>query len=204
MVNVIIGVLGLQGAIEDHEKSVTLAAEKLGIELDLRRVILPKEIEEVDGLIMPGGESTAMTLIGSKNGMIDAVNKKLDEGLPAFGTCAGAILLSKRVRRKAGSDETSGAFPYLVAEIYRNGYGRQRDSFTTNIQLKGIDFKAIFIRAPVFGLLGKGVEVLAQVENDPVFIKQENIFATTFHPELAGDTKIHEIFLKAVVENKTS
>ncbi|MHA2502975.1 MAG: pyridoxal 5'-phosphate synthase glutaminase subunit PdxT [Candidatus Kariarchaeaceae archaeon] len=204
MAKLIIGVLGLQGAIEDHEETLRRAAENLEIDLDLRRVILPDEIEAVDGLVMPGGESTAMTLIGKRNGMLDAVRKRLADGLPAFGTCAGAILLSERVRRTSESEEKPGAFPFLHAEIFRNGYGRQKESFSTAINIEGEEFRAIFIRAPVFGELGDEVETVASVEGDPVFIRQGNIFATTFHPELAHDTRIHEMFLQSVLIGKNA
>lgn len=205
MSKVVIGVLGLQGAIEDHETTIKQAAEELGEEIDVRRVILPEEIEVVDGLIMPGGESTAMTLIGKKNGMLDAVRNRLSKGLPAFGTCAGAILLSQHVKRNPSATEKPGAFPYLDIEVFRNGYGRQKDSFTTTLSIAGeTEFHGIFIRAPVFGDVGEDVEVLAEIDGDPVFVRQHNIYATTFHPELAKDTKIHRMFLQSVLAHKNA
>jgi len=205
MVDVVIGVLGLQGAIEDHEETIKKAAQELEVSIDVRRVILPDEIREVDGLIMPGGESTAMTLIGKKNGMLDAVHDQIKSGLPTFGTCAGAILLSHQVRRTPDSDAKQGAFPFLHIEIFRNGYGRQKESFSTELDLPdNKSFHGIFIRAPVFGELSDDVEVLSTINDDPVFVRQGNIFATTFHPELSNDPYIHKLFLRAVLEHKTA
>ena len=197
-----IGILSLQGAIEEHERSVKNAADKLNIELEINRVILPDEIQDIDGLIIPGGESSAMILIGSKNGMLEAVKSKIREGLPVFGTCAGAILLSKIVKRNENSDPVDGAFPFLDIEILRNGYGRQVDSFITmmNIQNEEEKFEGIFIRAPKISKVGEKVISHGNLKDSPVFIQQENIIATTFHPELTKDSRIHELFLNLIVE----
>ncbi|MFV2015825.1 MAG: pyridoxal 5'-phosphate synthase glutaminase subunit PdxT [Candidatus Heimdallarchaeota archaeon] len=196
----IVGILSLQGAIEEHEKLLITAAKKLNIELRTKRVILPKEIENIDGLIMPGGESTAMILIGSKNGMLDALRTKIKNGLPVFGTCAGAILLSNNVKRTENSESTKGAFPFLDIEILRNGYGRQADSFSTNLQINGNSepFEGVFIRAPRINSIGEGVISYSSLRGDTVFFRQGNIMATTFHPELTNDTRIHEQFLKLI------
>ena len=134
--------------------------------------------------------------------MLDAVRIKLKNGLPAFGTCAGAILLSKNVRRTQDSSVDQGAFPILDLEIIRNGYGRQRESFSTTLNIHDQEFHSIFIRAPVFSKVNEGVEVLASIDDDPVFVRQGNVFATTFHPELSDDSRIHEMFLESVLKNK--
>jgi 5'-phosphate synthase pdxT subunit len=196
----IIGILSLQGAIEEHEKSIIKAAENLKIDLQTKRVILPDEIEDIDGLIMPGGESSAMILIGTKNGMLDAVRSKIKEGLPVFGTCAGAILLSTKVRRNDNSELTEGAFPFLNIELVRNGYGRQVDSFSTMVDLNKVEnkFEGVFIRAPRIRSIGNEVNSLAEIKGDPVYVQQDNILATTFHPELTNDTRIHEKFLQMI------
>lgn len=199
----IIGILSLQGAIEEHNKLVHEAANKLGIEVHTKRVILPKEIEDIDGLIMPGGESSAMILIGSKNGMLDAVRNQIKNGLPVFGTCAGAILLSNNVRRTENSESKEGAFPFLDIEILRNGYGRQINSFSTMIPIDGEDreFEGIFIRAPRIKSIGKNVISYSSIKGDAVFVQQDNIMATTFHPELTNDTRIHEQFILLIQKN---
>ena len=196
-----IGILSLQGAIEEHERSIQNAADNLEIKIEVKRVILPSEIEDIDGLVMPGGESSAMILIGSKNGMLNAVKSKIIEGLPVFGTCAGAILLSRIVKRNQNSDSTEGAFPYLDIEILRNGYGRQVDSFSTMLILNDEEepFEGIFIRAPKIKIIGNKVISHSKLKNDPVFIQEGKIIATTFHPELTDDSRIHELFLKLIV-----
>ncbi|OLS24258.1 MAG: Glutamine amidotransferase subunit PdxT [Candidatus Heimdallarchaeota archaeon LC_2] len=202
MINLKIGILSLQGAIEEHERSIKNAADKLDIKIEIKRVIVPSEIDDIDGLVMPGGESSAMILIGSKNGMLDAVNSKIKEGLPVFGTCAGAILLSKIVRRDQNSDSKEGAFPFLNVEILRNGYGRQIDSFITMLDLQDEEeaFEGVFIRAPRIRKIGEKVHSYVNLKNDPVFIREGNIIVTTFHPELTGDSRIHELFLKLIIE----
>lgn len=196
----IIGILGLQGAIVEHEKAIMKAAENIGTDIQLKRLVLPEDLNEVDGIIMPGGESTAMILIGSKNGMLDAVRNYLKNGGAAFGTCAGAILLSKNVKRNENFDGKEGAFPFMDTEILRNGYGRQIDSFSTDLKLKGEVklFKGIFIRAPIINSVGKEVETLMSFKDKPVMVRQGKLLATTFHPELTEDTRIHEIFLKII------
>lgn len=203
---IIIGILSLQGAIEEHEKSIRLAAQDLKLNVETRRVITPEEIDEVDGLILPGGESTAMTLIGQKNGMIDLLLQKLDNGLPAFGTCAGAILLAKKTYKSIESSPKEGVFPLLDISILRNGYGRQRESFSTELILKNenLSFPGIFIRAPVIKDVNNKVEVLSSIKDDAVFIRQNNILATTFHPELTEDLRIHKLFLQIIQSYKKS
>ncbi len=202
MIDLKIGILSLQGAIEEHERSIQNAADKLNLEIEITRVILPKEIEDIDGLVIPGGESSAMILIGSKNGMLEAVKSKISEGLPVFGTCAGAILLAKSVKRNQDSESKQGAFPFLEIEILRNGYGRQVNSFSTMIKFQNEEdlFEGIFIRAPRVSMIGDTVIPHAIFRDSPVYIQQGNIIATTFHPELTEDSRIHELFLKLIVE----
>lgn len=195
-----IGILGIQGAIHEHETIVKNAAKNIAIDIDVRLVVLPEEISTVDGLILPGGESTAMILIGSKTGMLDAVLDRIKSGVPTFGTCAGAILLAKHVKRNKDSSEKPGAFPFLDIEILRNRYGRQKDSFSTELEIKEFDprFKGIFIRAPVISKTSDKVEILSQLDGNPILVKQNNVMASTFHPELTNDTRIHELFLKLI------
>lgn len=199
-----IGVLGLQGAIEEHEESLRKAADELNTDIEIVRLVLPEQLKEIDGIVIPGGESTAMKLIGTKNGMLKKVKSSLDRGMPAFGTCAGAILLSKKVKKTDDSEPIQGTLPVLDIEILRNGYGRQKDSFSTDLSLKSKDkpFHGIFIRAPIISNTKDNVEILAEYDNHPVFVKQNNLFATSFHPELTKDTRIHNLFLKFIIENK--
>lgn len=191
-----IGVLGLQGAIEEHEQATLGAASKKGVEVKIRTVLLPEDLEGLDGIIMPGGESTAMIKQGTKSGLLPTLRDFLERDLPAFGTCAGAILLSKRVKRDEGSSIIEGAFPILDITTLRNGYGRQKDSFTTHLEIKSISpqFEAVFIRAPIIEEAGN-VEVLAKFKEKPTMVRHSNIIASTFHPELSESTAVHEFFL---------
>ncbi|MCY3410229.1 MAG: pyridoxal 5'-phosphate synthase glutaminase subunit PdxT [Candidatus Heimdallarchaeota archaeon] len=196
-----IGILGIQGAIVEHEQALRRAAADLRMEIEILHIVLPEELDKIDGIVMPGGESTAMILIGRKNGMLQAVRSKLEGGLPAFGTCAGAILMAKSVRRNEESPESEGAFPFLDINILRNGYGRQKDSFSTHLLSEYFGeepLPAVFIRAPIIKSVGDNVETLLTFQNHPVLIKQGNILASTFHPELTNDSRIHKEFLKQI------
>lgn len=201
-----IGVLALQGAIEEHLEIIAQAGQNLGLSVELIRVIDPQDLEGLDGLVMPGGESTSMTLIGGKSGTLEAVQYLLDQGIPTFGTCAGAILLSKNVKRNEKAEEKTGVFPQLDVHILRNGYGRQVNSFSTKMEINGFDksFEGIFIRAPRFSSIGSNIDVLAETRGDPVLIRNDSILAATFHPELTTDTRIHEYFLKMVLDRMKS
>lgn len=196
-----IGLLGLQGAIEEHEVAVMNAGRTLGLEVQVSRVTLPEQLEGLDGIILPGGESTAMIKQGTRSGLLPRLNSMLAQNFPAFGTCAGAILLSKKVRRTEDSPVTQGAFPFLDIEILRNGYGSQRDSFSTDLMIKGFEepFEGVFIRAPIISEPGTS-EVLASTRGYPVFVRSGKIMVTTFHPELTEDTRIHSLFLKSIIE----
>ncbi|RMG28066.1 MAG: pyridoxal 5'-phosphate synthase glutaminase subunit PdxT [Methanobacteriota archaeon] len=195
-----IGLLGLQGAIEEHEATVKEAGKNLGINIEIRQVLLPEDLDGLDGIIMPGGESTAMIKQGSKSGLLPALRDLLANGFPAFGTCAGAILLAKRVKRNAESEIKEGAFPVLDMTILRNGYGRQKDSFSVPLHISKIetDLDAIFIRAPIIEEIGEELDVLASFDGHPVIVQKEKILASTFHPELSGNTGIHQYFLKMI------
>lgn len=197
----IIGLLGIQGAIEEHERALLHAGADLGLNIELRRVTLPDHLEGLAGLVIPGGESTAMIKQGTRSGLLSILNKMLNNGFPIFGTCAGAILLAKHVKKTTESPITNGAFPYLDIEILRNGYGTQKDSFTMKFQVLEKEFEGVFIRAPIISSVGKTVEILAEARGNPVFVKAGNVIATTFHPELTEDSRIHEIFLQIIQEN---
>ncbi len=195
-----IGLLGLQGAIEEHEASIKEAGTRLGIEINIRHVLLPEDLDGLDGIIMPGGESTAMIKQGTKSGLLPALRKRLADGFPAFGTCAGAILLAKHVKRDAKSEIREGAFPVIDMTILRNGYGRQKDSFSVPLHIAkvGTDLNAVFIRAPIIEEIHPEVDVLATFDGHPVIVQKDNVLASTFHPELSGNPDVHSYFLKLV------
>ena len=183
-----IGVLALQGDFDAHRR----ALERLGVRTVLVRK--PEELDGIDGLVIPGGESSTFLKFLEREGFLhklrDFVSRK-----PAFGTCAGAILLAKEVVNPA--QESLGA---LDIAIQRNAYGRQIDStiMTAGTKLPGSPLEMVFIRAPRIERIGPGVQILAEREDHPVLVKEGNILAATFHPELSDDLRVHELFLDMV------
>ncbi len=183
-----IGVLALQGDFAEHMATLRrLGAE--GVE-----VRLPKDLDGIEGLIIPGGESTTLGIVGMRYGMFDAIRKCIETGTPVFGTCAGAIVLAKTILE---SDQPRIGVLDIV--VNRNAYGRQKDSFEANIAVPKFGdppVRAVFIRAPIIESVGSGVEVLAELDGKPVLVQQGHLLATTFHPELTDERRIHEYFLR--------
>jgi 5'-phosphate synthase pdxT subunit len=172
---VVVGVLALQGDFEAHSKML----EALGA--TTRAVRTPKDLEGLDGLVMPGGESTTMTLGIEREGLAGPLRNLVQSGTPVLGTCAGMIMLDR---------EHLGV---LDVSARRNAFGRQVQSFETDISLEGSGaMRAVFIRAPWVEEVGEGVEVLAEVDGHPVAVRQDNVLAVAFHPELTGDGRLHE------------
>jgi 5'-phosphate synthase pdxT subunit len=186
-----IGVLALQGDFDAHRRRL----EELGAEVVL--VKKPEQLDEVDGLIIPGGESgTFLRLLG------DSGFEKLKEFVrlkPTFGTCAGAILLAKEV-----ANPTQSGLDAIDIGIRRNAYGRQIDSSIREGVFRGTPIEMVFIRAPKISRVGNGVEVMATEGDDPVVVRQGKTMAATFHPELSDDTRIHQAFLDLVQNGKKS
>jgi len=188
---VTVGVLALQGAFAAH-------IEKLqGLGVKTQEVRTPSQLEAVDSLVMPGGESTTMSMLLESSELFDPVSERLADGMAVFGTCAGMILLADKVL-DGRSDQRS--FSRLAITVQRNGYGRQIDSFETSITVDGLDdpAHAVFIRAPRIVEAGPGVEVLATARDDAVLVRQGNAVAAAFHPELSEDDRIHRLFLESV------
>lgn len=184
----LIGVVTIQGDFAEHLEML----RRLNVQA--KGVRLPKDLEGVDGVIIPGGESTTLGIVGNRYGLFDALREMLKEGLPAFGTCAGAIVLAKTILE---SDQPRIGVIDIV--VNRNAYGRQKDSFEADIhvpKLGEVPVRGVFIRAPIIESVGEGVDVLAELGDKPVFVQQGNIIATTFHPELTNDTRIHRYFLQ--------
>ncbi len=180
-----IGVLALQGDFDAHRRRL----EELGAEVVLVRK--PEQFDDIDGLVIPGGESTTfLKLLGQETfqRLREFVHRK-----PTFGTCAGAIMLAKDVE-----NPHQPGLNALDITIRRNGYGRQIDStiIETDTALGGKPLEMVFIRAPLIEHVGKGVEVLARRANDPVLVREGSVMAATFHPELSNDKRVHEEFLK--------
>jgi 5'-phosphate synthase pdxT subunit len=176
----LIGVLALQGDFEAH------GAMLRGLGTDVREVRVPADLERLDGLIIPGGESTTMTLGVEREGLAEPLREFARSGAPVFGTCAGMIMLD---RRHLG---------IMDIECRRNAFGRQIRSFEADLRIPGVEgrpVRAVFIRAPWADVCGEDVEVLAAVDGHPVAVRQGNLLAISFHPELAGETRLHELFL---------
>ena len=161
-----------------------------------RLVRLKEDLAELDGLVIPGGESTTMTMLMQRMGLYDSVRQAVRDGLPTLGTCAGMILLAERI--SDGLPDQPG-FGILDIAVRRNGYGRQVDSFEADLELTGDErpFPGVFIRAPIVEDTGS-TEVIARHEGDPVGVRQGSVMALAFHPELSGDLRLHEEFVHLV------
>jgi len=186
---VVIGVLALQGAFARHIE----ACERLGAAA--REVRVAADLAEVDALILPGGESTTMSKLLESQQLFDPIAARLADGMAAFGTCAGLILLARQVL-DGRADQRS--FASIDCTVRRNGYGRQVDSFETDLAIAGVPggpFHAVFIRAPRIESVGDGVDVLARVGDDPVVCRAGRVLTAAFHPELTDDLRLHELFL---------
>jgi pyridoxal 5'-phosphate synthase pdxT subunit len=187
-----VGVLALQGAFESHQQRLG----ELGVLT--RQVRTPHDLAGLDALVMPGGESTTMSRLLTTSRLFDPIADRIAEGMPVFGTCAGMILLATEVHDGRPDQRTFGAIDITVQ---RNGYGRQLDSFETELVVAGLDggpFHGVFIRAPKVERVGAGVEVLAESGGVPVLLRQGPITVASFHPELAGDHRLHAQFLNHI------
>jgi pyridoxal 5'-phosphate synthase pdxT subunit len=197
-----IGVFALQGDVREHLSVLTsLGAHAV-------RVRRPGELDEIDGLVLPGGESTTMVKLAVTFELFEPIRKRIAEGMPSFGSCAGMILLADRIEDGIAGQPTLGGLDVVVR---RNAFGRQVDSFEADVHVAGIagaPVHAVFIRAPWVESTGAGVEVLGRVEGGPadgrvVAVRggaHDHLLATSFHPELTGDPRVHELFLKIVRE----
>jgi 5'-phosphate synthase pdxT subunit len=187
-----VGVLAVQGDVAQH----VAALAELGAEpVEVR---LPEHLAAVDALVLPGGESTAMLLLMAGSGLVDAVADRLAAGMPAFGTCAGLILLAAEVLDGRPGQRCLAA---IDVGVRRNAYGSQVHSFEADVDVAGVGggpVRGVFIRAPLVERTGAGVEVLASLDGRPVLCRQGGVLASTFHPELTGDRRLHELFLGAM------
>jgi len=185
-----VGVLAIQGDYEAHARALARA----GAEAEL--VLWPKQLAALDALVLPGGESTTIAKGLARLALYEPLRERIHRGMPVLGTCAGAILLASRVENRPV--ETLGV---LDATAVRNAYGTQVDSFAAPVdagaapELAGL--RCVFIRAPLLKELGAGVEVLARVDGEPVLVREGNVFAATFHPEITDDARVHRLLIEA-------
>ena len=194
---VLVGVLALQGAFDAHVRRLA----ELGVESRLVKDI--SDLDDLDGIILPGGESTTMSNLLVASGLGVILTSRLHDGLPVFGTCAGMIMMAHTIHDGRPDQISMDA---MDIQVRRNGYGRQNDSFEQDISITSLDspFHALFIRAPVIESMGSNVEVLASVDEHPVLVRQAHALASSFHPELVSDLRVHEIFLSMIHDSLTT
>jgi len=203
---VIIGVLGFQGDIEENIAATKHALQELQVEGNIELVRYPEDVEKVDGLILPGGESTVQSTLAAIQRSLPLMKKRISEGMPVLGTCAGMIMLSRRVFDRVIGDTKQKLIGNLDIVIERNAFGRQGDSFEADLDIGILGkeaFRGVFIRAPAVSEVGKDVEVIAKLNNKVVAVKQKNIIGTSFHPELSGDSRMHRQFVKMALDLKS-
>ena len=186
-----VGVLALQGDVREH------AAALVEVGAHPVEVRTPEDLSGLEALVLPGGESTTMSLLLESSGLFGPIAERLADGMPALGTCAGMILLAAEVVDGRPGQRSFGAVDVVVR---RNAFGRQVDSFERSLAVRGLaggPLDAVFIRAPVVERAGPGVEVLAWVDDKPVLCRQGPVLAAAFHPELADDLRLHQLFVGA-------
>lgn len=191
--NMQVGVLALQGAFAAHSDCLT------SIGVQSVEVRTPAQLGSVDALLMPGGESSTMSQLLESSGLFDPIAARIADGMPVFGTCAGMILLASEIM-DGRSDQRS--FSAIDISVRRNAFGRQVDSFEASINSSVGEFHGVFIRAPRIERVGVGVEVLGSINDEPVLVRQGNVLAASFHPELSNDARLHEYFVSLTANKK--
>lgn len=190
-----VGILALQGAVAEHIRSI----EKAGAEgIAIKH---PEQLEEIDGLIIPGGESTTIGKLMRKYDFIEAIRSFSKQGKPVFGTCAGLIVMAREIE---GGEEAH--LELMDIKVSRNAFGRQRESFETDLDVKGLEVpvRAVFIRAPLITEVGEGVEVLSTYNDEIVTAREGHLLVSSFHPELTEDYALHSYFLEMINTNQAS
>lgn len=197
-----IGILALQGDVRFHEEILKGVFKKNNSDdVIIKRIKYPDDLNEIDGLIIPGGESTVIGVLAKKVGLLESLKNIIINGLPTFATCAGLVFLAKMVYDKTIGKVDQTILGILDADIERNSFGTQRESFETELKVTILGeepYKSVFIRAPVIKNVGPNVEVIAKFNEEIVAIKQDNIIGVAFHPELSGDLRLHKFFFDMV------
>ena len=190
-----VGVLAVQGDFREHLRIL----RRIGV--DTSEIRLPHQLEDIDAIIIPGGESTTICRLMDIYGLREPLKERIRSGMATWGTCAGMIVVADKL-----TDERPTPMGLMNIEVSRNAFGRQVDSFETDLEIAGLSeepFRAVFIRAPLVRSVGDGVDVLAKLEDGTmVAVKQGHMLATSFHPELTDDTRVHRLFLDMVGDSK--
>ena len=193
-----LGVLSIQGDVNENILSIKAAIDALDIDGTVTSVRTPDEISKVDGLVIPGGESTTIGQLSLFNGAFITLKDKIEQGMPVLGICAGMILLSKTVKDKVVGKIDQPLLNILDIKLERNSFGRQRESFESDISLNSIGiptFNGVFIRAPSISDVGSDVEILSKFNEKIIAVKKNNVIAVAFHPELTTDISLHKYFV---------
>lgn len=200
-----VGVLSIQGDVQENILSAKTALDELGIDGKVTDVKTPEEISQLDGLIIPGGESTTIGQLSLVNGSLKTVKDKIQNGMPVLGICAGMIMLSNTANDRIIGKTDQPLLDILDIKLERNSFGRQKQSFESEISMDSINipkFNGVFIRAPSVSDVGSDVEVLCKFNDRIVAVKKGNVIGTAFHPELTEDTSLHKYFLGLIQNSK--
>ena len=200
-----VGVLSIQGDVQENMLSAKSAIDELGLDGNVVDVRTPEEISQLDGLIIPGGESTTIGQLSLVNGSLKVLKEKIQSGMPVLGICAGMIMLSNTANDKIVGKTDQPLLDILDINLERNSFGRQKQSFESNISMDSINipkFNGVFIRAPSVSDVGSDVEVLSKFNERIVAVKKGNVIGTAFHPELTKDTALHKYFINLVNTSK--
>ncbi|HEY5736064.1 MAG TPA: pyridoxal 5'-phosphate synthase glutaminase subunit PdxT [Nitrosopumilus sp.] len=200
-----LGVLAIQGDVAENISSLKNSVTELNQDATVNVVKTPEEISQLDGLIIPGGESTTIGQLSLVNGSLKEIKQKVESGMPVLGICAGMVLLANNASDKVIGKTEQPLFGFLDIDLERNSFGRQRESFEANISMDSIgisNYNGVFIRAPTITTASNDIEVLAKFNEKIVAIKKGNIIGTSFHPELTEDLAIHKYFVNLVKDAK--
>jgi pyridoxal 5'-phosphate synthase pdxT subunit len=200
-----IGILAIQGDVHENIVSTDVALKELNFQGTVKEVKKVEEISCLDGLIIPGGESTTIGQLSLVNRSLKIIKEKIEKGMPVFGICAGMILLSKTVNDRITGKTNQPLLDLIDIKIERNSFGRQKESFETDVAMDSIGipkFNGVFIRAPSISDIGSNIEVLAKLDEKIIAIKKNNIMGTAFHPELTKDVSLHKFFVNLVKKSK--
>ncbi|MDH5417837.1 MAG: pyridoxal 5'-phosphate synthase glutaminase subunit PdxT [Nitrosopumilus sp.] len=200
-----IGILSIQGDVQENLLSTKSAIEQLGLDAKVSEVKTPDAISQLDGLIIPGGESTTIGQLSLVNGSLKILKEKIESGMPVLGICAGMIMLSKTADDRVMGKTDQPLLDILDIKLERNSFGRQKESFESYVSMDSIGipkFNGVFIRAPSVSDVGSGVEILSKFNERIIAVKKGNVIGTAFHPELTGDTSLHKFFVNLIKISK--
>ena len=199
--SVTIGVLAIQGDVAENVLATQNALEQSDVSGQVIEVKTPADVQKIDGLILPGGESTMMGQLSLVNGSLKQIKEKISAGMPVFGICAGLIMLSKNASDRIVGNMDQPLLDMIDVTVERNSFGRQQESFEAQVSMDSLgisEFNGVFIRAPSISQLGDGVEAISKFNDKVVAIKKDNILGTAFHPELTQDVSLHKYFVNMV------